>query len=59
MTNDPLFSPLIVHISADVRPENKIKIKKISAPIILTHVTGTKHSLALEETVGARRSYDI
>ena len=33
MTNDPLFSPLIVHISAHVRPENKVKIKKkTSAP---------------------------
>ena len=29
-------------------------------PIILTHVTGTKQFfLALEEIVGARRSYDI
>ena len=28
-------------------------------PIILTHVTGTKQFLALEEMVGARRSYDI
>jgi len=30
-----------------------------TAPIILTHVTGTKQFLALEEIVGARRSYDI
>ena len=28
-------------------------------PIILTHVTGTKQFLALDEIVGARRSYDI
>ena len=28
-------------------------------PIILTHVTGTKQFLVVEETVGARRSYDI
>ena len=48
MTNDPIFSPLIVHISAHVRPENKIKIKKkLPPPIILTHVTGTKHFFGL------------
>jgi len=27
--------------------------------IILTHVTGTKQFLALEEIIGTRRSYDI